>query len=402
MTVRAKAEALPCAVWLLLIARAVNRLGQFSLPFLAVLITTDFAASTATAGLVVAAFGLATIPSRLAGGRLADRIGRRRTILLGLTGCAVTQLGLAASANLATATAFAILLGLAYELYEPPSQAFIADTVEPGPRRVRAFNMLNAAFAIGGMGAGLLAALLGRWDLRWLFVVDATSCLACAVVIPFALSSDLRDPRQVRAARGDEACAVRPWHDRALLIMLSSGTVFALVYLQVDIALPLALERTGFRATDAGLLFTASALTTVAAQPVMRRGWLTGLSAPAALALGHLFIATGMIGYSLASGFPAYLAATVLWSLGELLVMGRAFTVVADLAPPGGAGRYLAVYGLSWGVAGVVAPVIGTQFLDHASPSVMWAAMAVVSLTQAGAQLLVVRRLVDAFEYQEP
>ncbi|MEU8496177.1 hypothetical protein AB0C86_05545 [Streptomyces lavendulae] len=71
-------------------------------------------------------------PSRPAGGHLADRIGRRPAIVLGLCGYAVAQPAIAASASLAT----------------------------------------------GAMGAGLLAAVLGRWDLRRLFVTDAATCLA--------------------------------------------------------------------------------------------------------------------------------------------------------------------------------------------------------------------------------
>jgi MFS family permease len=90
-------ERLPRGIRLLIVARAVNRLGAFSLSFLTVLISTDFGVSAATAGLVSAAFGLATVPSRLFGGYLADRLGRRRTILLGLIGCAVAQSGIAAA-----------------------------------------------------------------------------------------------------------------------------------------------------------------------------------------------------------------------------------------------------------------------------------------------------------------
>ena len=50
---------------------------------------TAYGAPLRVAGLVGAAFGLATIPSRLLGGRLSDRLGRRSTIVLGLSGCAV-------------------------------------------------------------------------------------------------------------------------------------------------------------------------------------------------------------------------------------------------------------------------------------------------------------------------
>ncbi|MCD9145436.1 hypothetical protein [Streptomyces albireticuli] len=59
---------------------------------------------------------------------------------------------------------------------------------------MRAFILFSAALAAGGMGAGLLAALLGRWDLRRLFVADAATCLACALLIRLALPHDRPAP----------------------------------------------------------------------------------------------------------------------------------------------------------------------------------------------------------------
>lgn len=391
----ARGGRLPRTVWLLLAARAINRLGAFSLSFLTVLISTDFGASVATAGLVSAAFGLATIPSRLAGGRLADHLGRRRTIVLGLAGCAVAQVGIAAAGSLAEVAVFAVLLGLVFELYEPPSQAMIADSVGPVDR-VRAYSLLNAALAVGGMGAGLIAAGLGRWDLRWLFVADALSCLACAVIIRFVLPAD-RPVRRGRTALGPAspapAAGIKPWRDRVLLLMLASGTVYALVYLQVMMALPLSLARRGMRPADAGVLFTVSAVTIVAAQPLLRVQRLSALSAPAALALGYILLAVGLAGYAVAHTLTASLAATVVWSLGDLVILGRSYALVADLAPPGGTGRYLAVYGISWGFAGVAAPIVSTQILEHAGPAVLWSGLAAVAVALAVGQIPVARVL---------
>ena len=380
----AQTNRLPRSVSLLLAARTVNQLGAFSISFLTVLVINDYRAGIATAGLVSAAFGLATIPSRLLGGRLADRLGRRRTILLGLTGCAAAQLGIAAARSLTATAVLAVLLGLVFELYEPPCQAMIADAVPPA-QRVRAFGLLTAALAAGGMGAGLIAAALGRWDLRWLFVADALSCLVCAAVLGAVLPAD--GGPVVRRSGPRRPDGVNPWRDRALLAMLASGTAFALIHLQIMMLLPLSLERRGLPASDAGLLFTVSAGTVIAAQPLLRLKRLSALPAPTALALGYLLLAAGLAGYAAAAGLPLSLAATLVWSLGDLLIMGRAYAVAADLAPPGGAGRYLAVFGISWGIAGIAAPVVGTQILQHAPVPVLWAGMAGLCLALATAHL---------------
>ena len=380
--------SLPGRVRLLVAARAVNQLGAFSLAFLTVLLSRDFGASLAVAGAVAAGFGLATIPSRLLGGRLADRLGRRRTILIGLLGCGAAQLGIAAAPDLAVAAVCAVLLGLAFELYEPPSQAMIADAV-PVAERASAYTLLTTALAIGNMGAGLVADVVGRTDLRWLFVVDAATCLACALIIRLALPPD-----QPSAKRADDAESVpRPWRDRALLIMTAAGTVFALVYMLMLVSLPLSLSADGMNPASAGLVMTVSTLALVAARPVLRFQRLAALSATTAFAAGYVLMAGGLAGYAVAHTLPAMLAPTVAWSLGNLLLMGRAFAVVTELAPPGATARYLAVYGLSWGFATVAAPVVGTWLIGAFGPGALWTTMALGCLAMAVAQPVLLRRL---------
>src|SRR5687767_5334889 len=102
-------------VRILVVARAVNRIGAFTLPFLGLLLTAEFGATVTEAGLVLTLFGLAAIVSRLAGGQLADRLGRRSTIVAGLTGCAVAQLWIAFAGGLTEIVLAVLLLGLVFE-----------------------------------------------------------------------------------------------------------------------------------------------------------------------------------------------------------------------------------------------------------------------------------------------
>ncbi|WP_379493524.1 MFS transporter [Nonomuraea rubra] len=362
--------------------------GSLLLGFLTVLITTDFGVSLVAAGVISAAFGLATIPSRLLGGVLADRLGRRRTIVAGLVGCALAQAGIAVSGSVAMVAAFAVLLGLVFEIYEPPSQAMIADAVRP-EQQAQAFSLFNTALAVGGMGAGLIAAGLGRWDLRWLFVADAVSCLICAAVIRLALPADPPPAtrRPASAAAGDRSA----WRDHRLLVLLFSGTLFAVIFMQVGMAMPLALVRRGLEAADAGLLSAVSAVVMVACQPLLR--WTAGLSHHAAMTSGYLLLAAGLAGYAMADGLPGHLAATVVWSAGDVLMFGRSYALVVDLAPPDARGRYLAVFGTCWGFATVLAPLCGTRLLEHAGPAGLWGGLAAACLLLAAAQLTVIRPL---------
>jgi Major Facilitator Superfamily len=385
----------PRQVRVLVAARAVNQLGAFSLAFLTVMLCRVLGASLPAAGAVSALFGVATIVSRLLGGHLADRLGRRRTILAGLTGCAAAQLGIAAAPNLAVAAVCAILLGLAFELYEPPSQAMIADATEPD-QHVHAYALLTTALAVGNMGAGLIADAVGHSGLRWLFVVDAASCLACALIVRLALPAGRSRPARVlRSPSSGDRPAVRtagpPWRDRALLAMTAAGTVFALVYMLILIALPLSLSARGLSPAGAGLVMATATLTLVVLRPALRIPMLARLTGPVACGAGFALMAAGLAGYAPAHSLAGLLIPTAIWSAGNLLLSGRAFAVVTALAPTGATARYLAVYGLSWGIATVVAPVLATELIGSFGPAALWSCCAVLCATMSCAQPALMR-----------
>ena len=91
------AGGLPRPFWYVWTGTIVNRLGQFVEPFLALYLVQARGVSLTTTGLVLAGFGLGAFASQPLGGWLADRYGRRFTMVLGLTSsaAALTLLGVA-------------------------------------------------------------------------------------------------------------------------------------------------------------------------------------------------------------------------------------------------------------------------------------------------------------------
>jgi MFS family permease len=378
-------RALPAPVWLLVVARTVNRLGAFTLPFLAVVLVDDFSVRVQTAGMIVALFGVATIPSRLIGGLLSDRIGHRSTIVCGLGLTAVFQLLLAAAPGVVTAAAAAVLIGLSFEIYEPPSQALVADVVEGDRERVAAYGLYSAAISVAGVVAGVLAATVGGVDLRLLFVVDAATCLACATLVLVGLRPRRRGQPEDRAST-PPAVVRSPWRDPMLVGMLVTGTGFAVLYLQLDVALPLTLRADGIQPSLVGVLFAVSALVIVLGQPLVVRGPLTRLSHFAALAIGFLVLGVGFVLNGVAADLPGLIAATVVWSLGDLVLLGHASALVAAIAPAPSRARYMSVFGISWGIAATVGPLVGTQLIAHLHVAGTWWVLGLFCVPLAAAQ----------------
>lgn len=346
---------------MLVTARAVNRLGSFAMAFMAVALVEVHGASLATAGAIVTAFGVATIPSRLLGGWMADTVGRRPTTVAGLVACAVAQLVIAASPGIAGALIGATLLGLAYEIYEPASQALIAESVE-AERRPQAYGLYGAAMAVAGVAAGAVAALVGGVDLRLLFVADALTCL-CAAVLVLALVRDTT-ARGVRRQRSGPS----PWRDRQLLTMLALGTGFATAWILSTIALPLTVSARGHDAAATGWLLVVAALTTIAGQRLLRGAAARPFTL---IRAGLVLMAVGFAVIAYAAPLPLLALGSAIVALGEVLLLGPPIALVAGTAATDGSrAGYLAAYGTCWGIAQTIGPMLATGLLSHGVPTV--------------------------------
>jgi MFS family permease len=379
---------LPASLWLLILARGVNQLGAFTLPFLTILLTRRLHLSVGAAGGLVALFGVATIPGRILGGHLADWIGYRATIVLGLLATAAGQLAVALFSTRMTAPIWLVLLGLAFEVYEPASQALVADLVRDADRPV-AYGAYSAVITIAGVPAGLLATLVGRIGLSWLFVIDAGTCVGCALLVAVMLRVPSAAPP--RRAAGDSRRRGSWVSDPALLVMLAAGTAFAVIYMQIFVLTPLTLAARHLPPGDFGILIATSALTVIAGQPLLSRSKVAQLGPFAAMAVSYLLLGLGLCAYGLARSIWEFTGATVVWSIGDLILLGRAMAVVASLAPNGARGRYLSAYGLSWGLAIAIAPLAGTQLLQRWGSFWAWAAIALLCVVLALAQPLAAR-----------
>jgi hypothetical protein len=186
---------------------------------------------------------------------------------------------------------------------------------------------------------------------------------------------------------------VNRWSDPRLLALLGCGVGFASVYLRLSATLGLTLDQRGIPGTRVGLLVTLSALTVVVGHPLLRRGRLARVEPWRAMTTGYALLGAGLLDNGFAVRFYRFGVATALWSVGDLVLLGRAHGLVADIAPDHARARYFSVYGLCWGAAAVIAPFTGTQFLAHAGPGGLRAASALVCAVLAGAQPAL-RRLV--------
>lgn len=134
-------RGLPPLVWTLFAGTVVNRLGYLVTPFL-VFLLADRGITGSDISFVLGALGAGHLLGPALGGLLADRIGRRPTMLIGLIGSAVAQGALFLAPGLWTMAASALLLSTAGATVGPAAFALLADSVDTGWRQ-RAYALFN-------------------------------------------------------------------------------------------------------------------------------------------------------------------------------------------------------------------------------------------------------------------
>jgi MFS family permease len=371
---------LPRPFWVLWAGTIVNRLGQFVEPFLALYLVRGRGLSLGLTGLMVTCFGAGSFLSQPLGGWLADRIGRRRTMVGGLWATSAALGLLAISRPLWAIGVTAALTGLATDLYRPAASAAVADLV-PAADRPRAFALVYWAINLGVSVSGVLGGVLATHGWWLLFTLDALTTAGFAVLVARGVPETAPEPEPDADPGGYRVVFADRLAVALSLLTFVSGTV----YLQAYIALPLAMSRDGLSPAAYGLAYAVNPVVVLLVQPLTLRR-LSRLPPTRVYASSAFVLGVGFGLTALAHSIWAYAGTVVVWTLGEIAVNAVGPTIVNTIAPASLRGRYNGLIGLAFGAAALVAPLAGAHALA-AGRWVVWGGCFVVSVACAGCTL---------------
>lgn len=391
-------ERLGCGLsrelWLVQVGIFLNTFGWGAvLPFELIYLHDGRGFSLGVAGLVIGTLtGVAVVSAPLAG-PLIDRFGARTVAAVAGLALAAGYAGLSFAHTPAAAFAAAALAGGGNGALGP-SQSTLLAALAPSELRHRATAVsrvsTNVGFGLGGAVGGLVAAT-GLGGLMALFLVNAVTYLVYVAVLVAVVSEA---PRQEQV-RGGYRLVLR---DRAFVhLALTNVAIIAVGWGVLPwLVPPFAKSELGVDAQLIGLLMLANAATVVVAQvPIARAA--EGRRRVVMMALGSAIFAGACLLVLAASVTPptAYIAlvvASIAIGVGECFHSAALMPLVAELAPPGLRGRYMATIGLSWWIGLALAPTVGAQGLS-VSPAAAFLVSAAVAAGAAVSALGLERRL---------
>jgi MFS family permease len=388
---------LPTTFWTLFVGVLLMSLATFVFPFLALFLRAR-GYSVEHTGLLVALFGAGSIPAGPVSGWLADRVGRRPTLIGALLLAAALTALLPFLETPLVVAAGTLALGLAVHAYFPAANAVVADVVRPD-RYADAYGLMYWERNLGVAGSFALGGQLATFGYQRLFLADAATTFAFAMVTVFLIpeTRPVADPVGAPSASppADLGAKPRPGPrglgavvgDRHFRRLMGLNLVFLVGMFQFIVALPIVMARRGFTPAEYGRAMAVNGILIVLCQPWMGR--VSARFAPAhALAGAALLVGAGYGGYAFAATPLQFTLATAVWSLGEIVTIPIVSALVAKLSPTDLRGQYQGVFGMSFGAALAIAPAVGGAVVERLGEAVLWGGVLATCLAVAVGHVL--------------
>lgn len=316
--------------------------------------------SAGTIQWVVSGYALAFGLTLVAGGRLGDAYGRRRLMLIGLTGFIVSSAAVGFAPNVETVIAARLAQGATAGLLTPQNSGLIQQLFR-GPERGRAFGAfgftVSLSSALGPVLGGAIIALAGEEEgWRWLFLVNVPIGLAALVAIAVIVPGPDR--------RDDDTGT---WIDVPGALLLGGAVLcvlFPLVSLESGALLPLVLL-VGAPVLGWGFVRWEARLRRQGRPPLLDVSLLRGLPGySTGMAIGTLYF-TGFTGVFLV--LSVHLQGELDLTPLQAGLLVTPFAVGAAITAPI-SGRLVSRYGRSLTVVALVTMMTGTALTAWLAP----------------------------------
>jgi MFS family permease len=378
-------NAYPRQFWLLFWGLLISTIGTSMIwPFLMIYVSERLTLPlTLVASLMTLNAGMGLLTSFFAG-PIIDRAGRKWVMAISLFATGLVYLGLSRADSLA---AFAVLMainGAFNPLYRVGADAMMADLI-PAERRADAYSLLRTSNNLGVALGPALGGIIATISYAIAFYFASSGLVIYGLLITF-LAIETLPSTQPDGARIGETVKERfggygrVLADRKFVSFVGTYTLIQMCAAMIWVLLAVyAKENYAVSESLYGFIPMTNALMVVffqysVTQVTKRRRPLSTLS------VGALFYAVALGSVALAHSFWGFWLSMVILTVGELIQSPTATTLAANLAPAEMRGRYMSLYGLTWGVASGVGPVLGGLLNDQFGPKAIWYGGAAIGL----------------------
>ncbi len=313
-----------------------------------------------------------TLGTALIAGPIADRFGRKWVLVISLMGNALVYLLMGQAVTFMQFAILMVFRGMFTPLYRVGGDAMVADLVEPD-KRADAYALLrmsnNVGIAIGPAIGGFIATS----SYHFAFICAAAGLSSYGILLALFARETLPESAKTTNPKNPPLAGYKILlRDRQFLATTGGFMLAKMCVVPIWVLMSVYVKTNyGIAENQFGLIAATNAAMVILFQfPVTQK---TKRYAPlSVMAVGTAIYSLATFSISLASGFWGFWLCMVLMTIGELMLVPTASSYVANMAPADMRGRYMSIYGLSWGVASGIAPPMSGYLSDNFGPQAIW------------------------------
>ena len=378
-------------VWWLALITLINRAGTMVIPFLSLYLTQSLDFSLSDVGWIMALFGLGSVIGSWLGGKLTDRIGYYKVMVISLLASGVSFILLQYITTFAGFCIGVLILMAIADMFRPAMFVALSSYSKP-ENRTRSITLIrlaiNLGFSAGPALGGLIIFALSYGGLFW---IDGITCFIAGMLLLKILNpKKAKVIEQVKVVNPSEA-----YTDKAFMILLVGMTLFGLAFFQLLSTLPLYYKDVHhLTEAEIGLLLGLNGfLIFIFEMPLIK--WLESSknSMSKLILIGVLLTAMSFIVINLTGWIGALVIGMILMSFGEMIVFPFSNSLALNRSIKGNQGQYMAYYSISFSIAHIFGHSIGMNLVANLGYTSTWYIITLVAISSAAFMLLLIHFL---------
>lgn len=364
-------EGLSREVWWLSLIIFVNRFGAMVIPFLSIYLNESIGITVNNIAWIMSAYGLGSVTGSYLGGKLTDRIGYYKVILMSLFFTGINFLWVMHITEFwGLCVSFFILIALA-DMGRPAF--FVALSAYSKPEnKTRSLTLLRLAINLG-MGAGPMIGglLIGTVGYHALFYADGFTCLFAALLMMYVLN-----PKKAREVDTEVIVEnpVAPQKDITYVYFLIGLMLFAMAFLPIFTVVPL-YYRAVYHISEfnIGLLMGINAFMIVILEmPLV--AWLLKKKYDniQLTVIGIAFTGISFLVLVWEAWIGVVFISIILMTFGEMIGFPFSNKFALDRSKIGKQGAFMGLYSMAFAIANIFSHNAGMQITANYGFKVVW------------------------------
>ena len=376
--------------YVLFFGNIVTNMGSMVWPMMTLILDKKMGLSAGNIALLLMVGTIICMPANLFGGKLADKVNKKKIILFGDT-VSVTCYIICGLIPLSYVTIGLIMLASVFQSIEGPAYGALVADITPTRDREKAYSLLYLGANIGLMVSPTLSGFLFQ-NYLWLAFLISGVAIGCSTLLIWFFVRNIEPVREdgeeatYQQAQENESVWRVLWNNKAVLLFTVITALYYAAYNQFNFLMPLEMGR--IHGEEGALIFgtvtSLNCIIVVIFTPLIT-GWFRRLRETGKMVVGKALLIAGYVLFILLLGYiPVYYAAIVLFTWGEIFNTLAEGPYESCRIPSSHRGRLTSVLGVAQGILLSLFNVAVGKIYDLSGSPGAWA----IVMTAAGLSLL--------------